>query len=171
METKETLKMDVADREVRLTRIIDGPRELVYRAWTNQNHLAQWWGPNGFTNPVCQINLRPGGAWRIVMRSPEGIEYPIKGVYREIVEPERLVFTDNWEEHAAEWQKLLPQDKKDAPTQEALNTVTFKDHGDQTKLTICIRFDSNAVRDAMVKMGMSDGWGQSLDRLEEFVAN
>jgi uncharacterized protein YndB with AHSA1/START domain len=83
-----------AKREVVITRVFDAPRGLVFKAWTDPKHMAQWWGPRGFTNPICELDARVGGAWRIVMRSPAGIEYPCGGVYREIVEPERLVFTN-----------------------------------------------------------------------------
>jgi uncharacterized protein YndB with AHSA1/START domain len=67
----------------------------VFKAWTEPAHLARWWGPKGFTNPICEVDLRVGGAWRIVMRAPNGAEYPGGGVYREIVKPERLVFTNS----------------------------------------------------------------------------
>src|SRR5258705_11639360 len=77
-------------REVTITRLVGAPRELVFRAWTDPKHLAQWWGPRGFTNPVCEVDLRVGGALRIVMRAPNGTEYPMRGVFREIVAPERL---------------------------------------------------------------------------------
>src|SRR3981081_2563312 len=80
------------DREVVITRVFDAPRALVFRAWTDPQHLARWWGPQGFSNPVCETDVRIGGAWRIVMRGPDGAEYPGGGVYREIVVPERLVF-------------------------------------------------------------------------------
>ncbi len=80
------------EREFVITRIIDAPRALMFKAWTDPAHLAQWWGPKDFTN-VCRTDVRPGGAYRIVMRSPDGVDYPIKGVYREIVEAERLVMT------------------------------------------------------------------------------
>src|SRR6267378_4035150 len=85
---------DAAERELVLTRIIDAPRELVFRMWTDAVHLAKWWGPRDFTNPVCEIDFRPGGALRFVMRAPNGTDYPMGGVFREIIEPERLVFTN-----------------------------------------------------------------------------
>src|SRR5713226_3505963 len=76
-----------------ITRVFDAPRELVFKVWTDPKHLALWWGPHGFTNPVCEVDLRPGGSILIHMRGPNGVVYPMKGVYREIIEPERLVFT------------------------------------------------------------------------------
>jgi uncharacterized protein YndB with AHSA1/START domain len=82
------------ERELVIERVFDAPPELVFQAWTQPAHLARWWGPKGFTNPVCEVDLRVGGAWRIVMRAPNGVEYPGGGIYREIVVPERLVFTN-----------------------------------------------------------------------------
>src|SRR5260370_33691510 len=81
------------ERTVVITRVLDAPRELVFRAWTDAKHLARWWGPKGFTNPVCEVDARPGGALRIVMRAPDGAEHPMTGVFREIMAPARLVFT------------------------------------------------------------------------------
>jgi uncharacterized protein YndB with AHSA1/START domain len=104
-------------REVVITRIFDVPRGLVFKAWTDPEHMARWWGPQGFTNPICELDARVGGAWRIVMRSPAGIEYPCGGVYREIVEPERLVFTN------------IATDNEGNPVLDGLTTVIFVEHG------------------------------------------
>src|SRR6266851_3665544 len=82
------------DRELTLTRVLDAPREVVFRMWTDPQHVAQWWGPMGFTNPVCEMDVRPGGALRIVMRAPDGTDYPMTGIFQEIAPPERLVFTN-----------------------------------------------------------------------------
>ena len=112
---------NVAKREVVITRIFDAPREFVFKAWTDPKHMARWWGPMGFTNPICELDARVGGAWRIVMRSPAGIEYPCGGVYREIVEPERLVFTN------------IATDNEGNPVLDGLTTVIFAEHGGKTK--------------------------------------
>src|SRR5229473_4268217 len=80
-------------RELVITRTFDAPRDLVFKMWTDAKHMAQWWGPHGFTNPVCELDVRPGGAIRIDMRGPDATVYPMTGVYQEIVEPERIVFT------------------------------------------------------------------------------
>jgi uncharacterized protein YndB with AHSA1/START domain len=146
-----------AGREVTITRIIDAPRDLVFKAWTDATHLAQWWGPKGFTNPVCEIDARPGGAMRIVMRAPDGAEYPMTGVFREIVEPERIVFAS------------AAVDEKGTPVLEALATVTFSAHGDKTKLTVATRAVGLVARADQMLEGMEAGWTQSIDRLEELV--
>jgi len=145
----------------------------VFKAWTKPEHMMRWWGPHSFTNPVCEMDVRPGGAHRIVMRSPEGVEYPLKGVYREVVEPERLVMTIDCSEHPAEWHDLVNPSREEGegnPAGEMLSTVTFEDLDGKTKLTVRTRFDSVAIRDAMLKMGMTEGWSQSLDRLAEELA-
>ena len=173
MEEKNRPTTDPAEPEFVITRVFDAPRWLVFKAWTDPKHMAQWWGPHGFTNPVCEMDVRPGGAYRIVMRSPEGVEYPVKGVYREVVEPERLVMTMNCSEHPAEWHDLVnPKRQKGEsnPAGDMLSTVTFEDLDGKTKLTIRTRFDSVAIRDSMLKMGMTEGWTQSLERLAEDLA-
>jgi uncharacterized protein YndB with AHSA1/START domain len=141
-------------RTVVITRVFDAPRELVWKAWTDSKHMAQWWGPQGFTNPVCEMDVRPGGALRIVMRAPDGAEHPMKGVFREIVEPERLVFT------------AVAEDENGNPLLEALTTVTFAKQGGKTKLTVhACAVGLAAVAERMLE-GMQAGWTQSLDRLE-----
>ena len=95
----------------------------MFKAWTDPKHVAPWWGPHGFTNPVCELDARPGGAIRIHMRGPDGTVYPMTGVYQEIVEPERLVFTS------------AALDKEGNPLFEVLNTVTFAEQGGKTTQT------------------------------------
>lgn len=174
MIDQSELDKDTSEREFVITRVIAAPREQVFQAWTDPVQLAQWWGPHDFTNPVCEVDLRVGGAYRIVMRGPDGTEYPIKGVYGPIAAPTRLVMTDNWEEHPDQWREQLTDNQGNATedaVQEALNEVTFEaEQGGQTRLAIRIIFSSGAVRDAMLKMGMSEGWSQSLERLSALVA-
>ncbi|HET7079382.1 MAG TPA: SRPBCC domain-containing protein [Chloroflexia bacterium] len=143
-----------APRELVLTRLIDAPRELVFQAWTDPRHLAQWWGPQHFTNSLCEVDPRPGGAIRIDMRGPDGVIYPMKGVFREVVAPERLVFTSTAVEDAA-----------GNPQLEGLATVTFAEHEGKTLLTVhnLILKAGPGAADALA--GMDEGWNQSLDRL------
>ena len=119
--------MDVGSRsdlELVVTRIIDAPRRLVFAAWTQPEQVARWWGPQGFVTTHCDMDIRPGGAFRCCMRSPTGTDHWKRGVYREIVEPERIVFTFAWE------------DADGNPGHELLTTVTFEDLGKQTRLTL-----------------------------------
>ncbi len=143
-----------------ITRVFDAPRELVFKVWTDPKHMAQWWGPKGFTNPVCELDARPGGAIRIDMRGPDGVTYPMGGVFHEIVEPERLVFTAS-----------AFQDEEGNPQLEVLNTVTFAELGGKTKLTLQAVVVKSAPAVAAALAGMEEGWRQSLDRLAEHLAN
>lgn len=93
MSTATSPATETIGHELVITRTIDAPCSLVFNAWTDPRHMAQWWGPHGFTNPVCELDVRPGGAIRIVMRAPDGTDYPMTGVFHEIKEPERLVIT------------------------------------------------------------------------------
>jgi uncharacterized protein YndB with AHSA1/START domain len=166
-------KLKTDDRDFVIERTFDAPRDLVFKAWTDPVHMAQWWGPRGFTNPICQLDVRPGSAWRIVMVSPDGEKHPAKGVYREIVPPERIVMTVDHSDLSDQWHDMINPDRdksKPKPTIEAVTTVTFDDLAGKTKLTIRMRFESPAVRDSLLKIGMNQGWSQSLDRLGELLA-
>ncbi len=145
-----------AERELVITRIFDAPRDLVFKAWTEPEHLVHWWGPRGFTSTIIgKINVRPGGTYRIHMRSPEGNDHWSQGVYREVVEPERLVMAGAW------------TDADGKPTSpETLLTVTFEEHDGKTKLTLHQAiFESVTARDSH-----RGGWNSSLDRLAEYLA-
>ena len=144
----------LAEREITITRVFDAPRVLVFKAWTDARELAQWCGPKGFTNPVCELDVRVGGAIRIHMRSPDGNIYPMKGEFREIVPPERLVFTN------------IAVDAAGNPIIEGLTTVTFAEKGGKTTMTLHTR--GRAVVDYAVGYlkGMEAGWTGSIDKLE-----
>ncbi len=160
---------DVTEREIALARNIDAPRTLVYRAFTDAEHLAKWFGPHGFTNE-CTIDPRVGGNLRLVMIAPDGVRYPIDGVYLEIVEPARIVCTWTLFGHPPAWHTML-NDAMAAigggkPTLHSVVTFTFAEQRGQTLLTIKSTFDSVAERNAFASMGMNDGWNQSLGKLE-----
>ena len=146
------------ERTVVITRVFDAPRELVWKAWTDPKHMAQWWGPRGFTNPVCELDVRPGGTLRIVMRAPDGAEYPMKGVFREILQPERLVFTN------------IAVDTDGNQLLEGLTNVTLEEHGGKTKLTLRTHAVALVAHAARMLEGMQAGWAQSLERLGAHVA-
>jgi uncharacterized protein YndB with AHSA1/START domain len=155
-----------------VSRDFDAPREAVFRAWTDPGQLARWFGPKTITCPVCELDLRPGGRLRIVMRSPEGVDYPLSGVIREFVANERLVTTIDTSEHSPEWHAALNAVRPGGGrcADELLWIVTFEARGGKTRLTVRTRFQATADRDAHVKLGMGEGWPQSLDRLGELVA-
>lgn len=145
------------EREIELTRIFDAPRELVYQAWTDPEHMVQWWGPKVFSNHSCQLDVRPGGAWQIVMRSPDGTDYRCQGVYSEVVKPERLVFTNDAIDHDGK------------PLLKGFTTVTFDDLGGKTKLTLRTRAEGLVDYAPQMLRGMEQGWSQSLDKLLAYV--
>lgn len=156
----------------RISWVFDAPRELVWQAWTEPKRMAQWWGPRVMTTPVCELHVRVGGAYRIVMRAPDGTEYPMEGVFREVVAPERLVLTMDCSGHPDAWHDMVNpnRDKSKKPSVDLLQTITFENVSGKTRLTVCTTFASIAIRDAMLKMGMNEGWSESLDRLAELLA-
>jgi uncharacterized protein YndB with AHSA1/START domain len=159
MSAKTKPTEELADRVLVMERVFDAPRELVFQAWTDPKHVAQWWGPKGFTNPVCELDVRPGGAILIHMRGPDGVVYPTKGVYREIMSPERLVFTNS-----------AFQGEGGNSLLEVLTTVTFGEHNGKTRLTLRAVVVKSTPEVAAALAGMEEGWNQSLDRLAEDLA-
>ena len=143
-----------SDRVLRITRLFDAPRSLVFKAWTDRDHLMQWFGPRGFTMTMCQMDQRPGGIYRFGMRSSEGSEHWLKGVYREIVEPEKLAFTYAW------------TDSQGNPTRpETLLVLTFEDEQGKTRMTLHQSVFESASACEMHRQG----WTTALDCLAEFV--
>jgi uncharacterized protein YndB with AHSA1/START domain len=162
--------VDIRDRELVITRIYDAPVKLVYKLWTDPQHVSQWWGPKTYTIPVCEIDLRPGGEYLYVMRSPKGDDFPVKGKFINIVPNERVVYTDDMFENVDFWRHMLGGkvgDDVDFTTIQSIITVTFEKVENKTRLTLTTRFVSNEVRDAMIGMQMAEGWTQSLEKLAE----
>ena len=147
----------IAETEVVLTRVFDAPRALVFRIWTEPQHLAKWWGPRDFTNPVCELDVRVGGRIFVEMHAPDGTVYPMTGTFREIVVPERLVFS------------AIATDGDGHGLLEGLITVTFEEEGAKTRLTV--REKAVALQPAAGPMlaRMETGWAQSLYRLQTVV--
>lgn len=150
--------MTATENELTLTRIINAPRALVFKAFTDPKHVAQWWGPRGFTAPVCELDVRSGGSLLIHMRGPDGIIYPMTGIYQEVIKPERLIFTSS------------ALDEKGIPLFEVLNTITFTELGGKTRLIMHASVSKVRAEAAPYLAGMEAGWTQTLERLEEFVA-
>jgi len=146
-----------AERTVTITRVIEAPRDLVFRLWTEREHMARWWGPHGFTNPVCEMDVRVGGAIRIDMRSPDGTVYPMTGTFREISPPSRLVF------------EAVAEDDSGNALLRSLTTVLFAEEGGRTKLTV--HADAVGLSPVAPQMlaGMEAGWTQSLEKLAELA--
>ncbi len=141
------------EREIVATRVVDAPREFVFKLWTDPSHVGQWWGPKGFTTTISEMDVRPGGVWRFVMHGPDGVDYENKIIYREIVKPERLVYS-----HVSGPQFHV--------------TATFAEQGDKTKLTVRMLFESPTQREKVIKEFRAiEGLNQTLERLADRVAS
>jgi len=157
-DAKISAAMEHSEWDLVMTRVFDAPRELVFKVWTETQHVAQWWGPKRFTNPVCEMDVRVGGAIRIHMRAPDGVVYPMTGVFQEIVVPERLVFVSS------------ALDDKGNSMFDVLSTVTFADERGETALTLQLRVIKATAQAPQYLKGMEMGWTQSLDRLGQHLA-
>lgn len=144
-----------SDRELVLTRRFDAPRELVFKVWTEQAHIDPWWGPTGFRNETLEMEVRPGGCWRYIMHGPDGVDYPNRVVYSEVVPPERLVYT-----HGSDI------DNDPAAFQV---TVTFAVAGTGTLLTMRTVFGTVAQRQQVIQYGAIEGGQQTLGRLAVYL--
>ena len=145
-------------KELTLTRLINAPRARVWKAWTDPKQVAQWWGPRGFTNPVCEVEARVGGKILIHM-SGYGMIAPLAGTFTEVIEPERLVFTNNAYFDASLSKVLI----------EAITTVTFADEGGKTRLMVHNAVLRAAPEAAKALEGMEPGFTQQIDKLEEYL--
>jgi uncharacterized protein YndB with AHSA1/START domain len=143
-----------SDREVAMMRVVAAPRRLVFDAWTKPEHVPHWMlGPEGWTMPVCEIDLRPGGEWHFVWRNADGGELDMRGVYREIKPPERLVSTETW---GGDWP-------------ETLNTVELVEEDGKTTITMTVLYPSKEARDKALETGMKDGVAATFDRLAAYL--
>jgi uncharacterized protein YndB with AHSA1/START domain len=142
------------DRELVITRVVDAPRTLVWDVWTSPEHLPHWLlGPEGWTMPVCEIDLRPGGAWRWGWRREDGSQMEMHGIYKEIAPPERLVSTEAW---GGDWP-------------ETINTLLLTEENGKTTITQRILYSSKEARDAALQTGMKEGVMVSFDRLARYL--
>jgi len=154
METTSNVDPNPSERELVITRVFDAPRALVYRAWTEPEHMVHWLGPQGFTSKILKSELRVGGAYRFYMRDPQGGDHWQQGVFREIVEPEKLVFTYEWANEQG--QATRPQ---------TLVTISLEDLGGQTRMTLRQGvFESVTARD-----DHEGGWTSSFSRLADYL--
>lgn len=147
---------DTTDREIVQRRTFDAPRELVWKVWTDPNHVGNWWGPRGFTNTIESMEVKPGGQWRFIMHGPDGTDYPNLIVYREVDPPSRLTYAHS--------------DEKDDGIH-FFTTVTFEADGNKTNVTMTAVFPTAEARDYVVEnFGAIEGGKQTLDKLGEYLA-
>ncbi len=150
MEQKSELISKPSTNELVITRILNAPRELVWEVWTNPEHIAKWWGPNGFTNTIHNMDVRPGGEWNFIMHGPDGTDYPNKIVFNKLVKPELITYSN------------ITSPKFDT-------TVTFKKYGDKTKVKIVMLFNSAKDYDVALTFGAKVGLKEHVGRLKNFV--
>ena len=143
-----------SDRALAFTREFDAPRQLVFEAWTRAEHVRRWYGCRASSMLSCEIDLRPGGGYRFVVLAPDGNEYPMSGVYHEIVAPERLVYTERF---------------NGDPASESVVTLTLTERGGRTILAVTAVYPTQASRDAMLKLGVERGTTETLERLAEHL--
>ena len=142
------------DREIVMTRVFDARRRLVFDALTKPELLKRWFGPRGWSLVVCEADLKVGGAWRWVLRGPDGRDMGMRGVYQEIKPPERLVSTESFDDYPGE----------------SLNTLILSEEDGKTTFTITVRYASQEIRDAVIKSGMEHGAAECYDKLAEMLA-
>lgn len=144
-----------SDREIRMIRVFDAPRTMVYDAFTTCELLRRWFGPHGYSLSVCEGDFKAGGGWRFVVRGPDGSEMGMRGKIREMVRPDHLVHIETFDDYPGE----------------ALVTTTFVEQRGKTTVTINLLYESKQVRDAVVSSGMEHGAAESYDRLAEYLAS
>jgi uncharacterized protein YndB with AHSA1/START domain len=155
MKNTGTLKVSLpTDREIVMTRVFDAPCRLVFDALTKPELLKRWFGPRGWSLVVCEADLKVGGAWRWVLRGPDGRDMGMRGVYQEIMPPERLVSTESFDDYPGE----------------SLNTLILSEEDGKTTFTITVRYASQEIRDAVIKSGMEHGAAECYDKLAEMLA-
>jgi uncharacterized protein YndB with AHSA1/START domain len=167
MSTNNKKESDNGGDDLIIMRVIDAPRRLVFKAWTDPVHLMRWWAPNGCTTPFCRVDLRVGGKFHFCMRMADGHEIWGLGIYREIVEPERIVYVDTFAD--AEGNIVPPSHygMSAGHPSETVVTVTFSEHDGKTKLTLRHSVPGSFAE----REGMQQGWSQMLDRLSEELVN
>lgn len=164
-----------SDRDSVIERIFHAPRERVFAAWTRAETLAQWWGPHGFTNPVCDVRAEKGADYRIVMRHPDGGDYPLKGSILGVTPPWQIALTMDCSEHPPQWHDMVKPDRnaEDAnPAGLILTTVTFiAETEERTRVLLRQRFESPEIYQSFMRMDMHSGWNESFDALAALLAN
>jgi uncharacterized protein YndB with AHSA1/START domain len=166
IKTKNSYTRQARKQILAITRVFDAPRSLVFKAWMEPERVMQWWGPKGFTCPVCRIYLRPGGVYFNCMHSPEGHNFWSRGVYREIEEPKRIVCTDTFADEKGN--TVSPQQYGMSPDwpAEALITVTFTEHAGRTRLML----HHEPIKPGPECEMCQQGWNESLDKLADYLA-
>ena len=150
-----------SDQEILITRTFGAPRDLVWQMWTKAEHLQNWWGPTGWTLPICELDFRPGGNWFYCMQGPDGMQSCGKATYLEIDAPERIVYEDAFADSDGNPLEGMPLGHI---------TLKFVEEGDKTTVINTVRYPTKADRDKVIEMGMEAGIDQTFNRLEAYLA-
>ena len=155
---KNTGTLQVAtptEREIVMARVFDAPRNLVFDAFSKPELLKRWFGPRGWSLVVCEVDFKVGGKWRFVLRGPDGTEMGMRGVYREIAPPERTVHLEMFDDYPGE----------------SIVTAVFVEENGKTTMTATVLYESQVIRDAVIKSGMEHGAAETYDKLAEYLAS
>ncbi len=156
MKNTGTLQVAIpTDREIVMTRVFDAPRNLVFDAFSKPELLKRWFGPRGWSLVVCEVDFKVGGKWRFVLRGPDGREMGMRGLYREIAPPERTVHLETFDDYPGE----------------SIVTAVFVEQNGKTTMTATVLYESQQVRDAVIKSGMEHGAAECYDKLAEYLAS
>lgn len=158
MKTQVTL---ASDNEILITRTFAAPRKLVWEMWTKCEHLQHWWGPEGWSLPVCQMDFRPGGSWFYCMEGPDDMKSCGKTTYQEINAPESMVYKDEFTDGDGNPLEGMPV---------AHTSLNMTQTNNQTTVSSIVRYPTQADRDAVIEMGIEAGVDQTFNRLEAYLA-
>ena len=161
MNARVESEVTVVEADVVITRSLKAPRALVFKLWTDPAHLPMWWGPKGFNCQTCRMDVRVGGSFHVDLLGPDGVSYPCDGIYREIVEPERIVYDGLAKEGDPCGAGLPPYGRV---------TISFTEHEGMTIVRVHAQLRSVADREAAVEHGFGVGWSQALERLDAYVS-
>ena len=143
---------DTANRELRITRMLNAPIDLVWEVWTNPEHIANWWGPNGFTNTIHKMDLQEGGEWKLTMHGPDGTNYPNRSIFKEIITLKKIVY-EHFNPHF-------------------IATLLFESKGEETLIDWSMLFDTADMREIVIKAHKADeGLKQNVEKLEKYLSN
>lgn len=160
MSALDKMQVQINDRELVFTRMFDAPRQLVWDAWTKKEHLLQWWGPHGFTNKDCSVDLKTGGSLNITMMN-SGEDHPCHFNYYEIVPPKKFVWTDKASQSDNLWSDGAPPGSS--------ITVLFENIENKTRVTMILKFESNEDRDKDLTRGDAEGWAEMFEKLDDLL--
>jgi uncharacterized protein YndB with AHSA1/START domain len=172
MVAVEKVSYELKEKTLNIRRQFDAHKNVVFQVWTEPKYITYWWGPQYSITPICEVNFHVGGEYRLAFQMKDGVLYPIKGLYKEIIKNEKIIYTVNLEGHPKSWKELILKkigNNIDESPWESFVTVSFIENDTKTEVTISSVFKSNAIRDAFYNLGMVTGWSESLEKLDDLL--